>query len=338
MSLTKERLDELLERFKDLSIVLIGDLFLDRWYEIDPLLDEPSLETGKPAHQVVGKRSAPGAGGNVLNDIAALGTGHVTAVSFVGDDGDGYELLSHLKRIGIDVSKVLVSDRVVTPSYIKPLWPEEGERFDIKNFRKTPADIEDALIGSLESLMKEKPDAVVILDQVCEAGCGVVTEKVRNAVAGIAEANPGTVFIADSRQFPGEFRNVILKCNNHEALEISGGRKDDDTFSPDEVFSAMHRLEELTGRQVIVTCNKYGIAVRDGNESRLVPAVRQNGPIDVCGAGDAATAGFAAALSAGASMQEAAAVANLCSGVCVRKIDQTGSASPLEIQAIFREY
>ena len=67
MSLTKERLDELLERFKDLSIVLIGDLFLDRWYEIDPLLDEPSLETGKPAHQVVGKRSAPGAGGNVLD-------------------------------------------------------------------------------------------------------------------------------------------------------------------------------------------------------------------------------------------------------------------------------
>jgi len=66
------RLDELLSRFRGLRVAVIGDFFLDKYLEVDPRLAEPSLETGKTAHQVVGTRHAPGAAGTVVNNLAAL--------------------------------------------------------------------------------------------------------------------------------------------------------------------------------------------------------------------------------------------------------------------------
>ena len=64
--MTRERLTELFSGFASLRIAVAGDLFLDRWYEIDESLNEPSVETGLTAYQVVRKRAAAGAAGTVL--------------------------------------------------------------------------------------------------------------------------------------------------------------------------------------------------------------------------------------------------------------------------------
>ncbi|MBR3271882.1 MAG: carbohydrate kinase, partial [Clostridia bacterium] len=200
MELTRNRLTEIFTRYADLKIALVGDLFLDQWFEIDPSLNEISLETGKTAHQVVGRRTSPGAGGNVLSNLAAMGAGKLWVISLIGHDGIGWELLQLLKARGIDVSRILWSDAIMTPSYIKPMSPDEGERFDIKNFTTTPTELENELIDRLQTVAAEA-DAVILLDQVCEPDCGVITERVRAAAAKAAEANPDTLFIADSRAF-----------------------------------------------------------------------------------------------------------------------------------------
>lgn len=336
MGISRNRLLELFSRFGSLRIVLIGDLFLDRFYEIDPALDEPSLETGKTAHQVVKKRSAPGAGGTVLNNLAAMGVGGIRAISLIGADGDGWELLRHLAARGIDSAGVLVSDRVTTPLYLKPLFPEEGERFDVKNFQPTPRDLEQRLIDALGEAANDA-DAVILLDQVTEADCGVLTARVREAAAAVAEAHPGTLFLADSRAFSDRFRSVTVKCNNYEAAMIARNAAPREPFDAAEVFADLDALERRCRRPAIVTCNRFGIAVSSEGRHMLLPAVRHTGPIDICGAGDAATAGFAAALSAGATMAEAAEIANLASGVTVRKLGETGTASQEEMLALFAE-
>ena len=46
------RLTELLNRFAGLRVAVVGDLFLDQWFHIDPALDEPSVETELTAWQV----------------------------------------------------------------------------------------------------------------------------------------------------------------------------------------------------------------------------------------------------------------------------------------------
>lgn len=334
--LTFSRLESLLSRFKGLHIVLVGDLFLDRWYHVDPKLDEPSLETGKTAHQVVQKRSAPGAGGTVLNNLSALDAGKIEVISAIGKDGDGWELLEKLQERRIDTSGVIVSDHIVTPSYIKPLFPEEGERFDIKNFKPLPQEIEKQLIDRMQTAV-QSADAVILLDQVCEENCGVLTEKVRNAAGELAERYPEKLFLADSRAFIGAFRNVMIKCNNYEAALLAKMTPETDSFQKEHVFDCMKIMKTVTGCRTVVTCNRYGIAVESDDEYKLVSAVQHKGPIDICGAGDATTAALALAISAGASMSEAALIANLAAGVTVRKLGETGTASPKEIISLYRE-
>ncbi|MDR2768164.1 MAG: hypothetical protein LBB82_07560, partial [Treponema sp.] len=75
-----EKLEAILEKLPRLRIAVAGDLFLDKWLEIDRSLDEESVETGLTAYQVVGKRLYAGAAGSVLCGLAALGAGAVYAV------------------------------------------------------------------------------------------------------------------------------------------------------------------------------------------------------------------------------------------------------------------
>ena len=54
------------------TVGVLGDLFLDRYLDIDPALNEPSVETGLTAHQVTKVRSYPGAAGTVITTEAAI--------------------------------------------------------------------------------------------------------------------------------------------------------------------------------------------------------------------------------------------------------------------------
>ena len=71
--LTDATLNQILRRLPGLAIGVLGDLFLDRYLDLDARLTEPSLETGLDAYQVVRVRSYPGAAGTVINNLVALG-------------------------------------------------------------------------------------------------------------------------------------------------------------------------------------------------------------------------------------------------------------------------
>ena len=335
-SISRERLQEIFSRYDTLHITLAGDVFLDRWSEIDESLNEPSLETGLTAYQIVKKRSAPGAGGTVLNNLSEMGVGTLEVITIVGDDGDGWEVCKRLNERRVDTSNVIVSDQIVTPSYIKPLFPVEGNRLDIKNFKPTPDAIQDELITRIEEALK-RSDALILLDQICEADVGVLTGRVREAVCSMADRYPDKLIFADSRAFIECFHDVVIKCNCLEAARMTGREADEEVFDRDEVFACMDELREKNRKPVIVTCNKHGVAVEAGDGKKLVPAVLHKGPIDICGAGDACSAGLVTALCAGASYAEAAAIGNLSSGVTVRMLGQTGAASREAMLALYDE-
>src|SRR5437660_4637298 len=108
--LTESVLRQVLERIPSLTIGVLGDLFLDRYLDIDADLTEPSIETGLDAFQVVRVRSCPGAAGTIINNLVALGVGHVEPICVIGDDGEGYELRQALNRLpGVD-SEALLAD------------------------------------------------------------------------------------------------------------------------------------------------------------------------------------------------------------------------------------
>jgi bifunctional ADP-heptose synthase (sugar kinase/adenylyltransferase) len=330
-----QRLRHIVDRFPASRIAVLGDFFLDKYLDVDPELAEISLETGKTAHQVVSVRCSPGAAGTVANNLAALGAGTIHALGFVGDDGEGYQLRKALQRLRCDTGGLLaVADRF-TPTYLKPRdrrnpdLSGEHERYDTKNRKPVPVDVQDAVLAHLARLVPDV-DAVIVLDQVDEAECGIVTGRMRAAIGALAAADPRKVFWADSRSRIGLFRHVIVKVNAGEAVRQVRGNSAD-AEDDGVIEQAVAELGRRTGKPVFVTAGARGMWVGDPVPT-LVPAVRVEGPTDPTGAGDSATAGAVLALCAGASPREAALVANLVASITIEQLATTGTAAPSELE------
>jgi bifunctional ADP-heptose synthase (sugar kinase/adenylyltransferase) len=332
--MTPERLAELVGRFGRLRIAVLGDFFLDRYLDIDPSLAEVSVETGKIAHQVVGVRHSPGAAGTVVCNLAALGVGTLHAVGFTGDDGDSYDLRRDLLALGCRVDHLVCDSQRMTPVYLKPRdignpgLDGEHSRYDTKNRTPTSESSIQEIIAGLDALLPEL-DAVMIQDQVEQEGCGVVTRTVVDALADRAKRYPKVVFWADSRRRIKDFRNVIVKPNQFEAVGIENPLPGQQ-LDQQQLCDAICRLKDRMGAPIFATCGPEGMVVSDPELTR-VPGVRVKGPIDTTGAGDSATAGALSALAAGATLPEAALVGNLVASITVQQLATTGTARPEQL-------
>lgn len=338
------RLEQILGAMATKTVTVFGDFFLDRYLVIDADLAEVSVETGLTAHQVVEKRLTPGAAGTIVSNLAALGVGEIICVGVIGTDGEGYELRKGLSKLKANHGTWMIEvDDRFTPCYTKPMLRQNGqeremERIDIKNHSPLSPEIENDLLDRMETLLPAS-DAVIIADQVQERNFGVVTDRVRKALAELAARYPEKIFFVDSRTRIGEFANMIVKPNKFEAVDaVAGGARPDRhstvTVSADEAVQAAKTIRTRTGRPVFLTAQEEGIYVVDTDVVR-VPAVKVEGEIDPVGAGDSCTAGTVSALCAGASYEEAALIGNLVASVTIQKLGQTGTATPAEVLAAY---
>lgn len=330
------RLNEILARFPQHRVAVLGDFFLDKYLEVDPELAEPSLETGKVAHQVVATRRYPGAAGTVVNNLAALGAGQLHAVGAVGDDGEAFDLCQGLQKIGCSTEGLLRCPELMTPTYLKPRDQDvtglagEHSRYDTKNRVATPAAVVDRLGKELERVLPNV-DALLVMDQVDMADCGVVTAALRSRVGELARRFPKVIFWADSRRFIRQFRNVMIKANQFEAVHrLNPGVGEE--IAQDDLRQLIPTLRQEIGAPVFVTCGERGIMVSDP-AFQIVPGVKVTGPIDPTGAGDSASAGAVMSLCSGATPAEAALVANLVASTTVQQLGTTGSALPDQVRA-----
>jgi bifunctional ADP-heptose synthase (sugar kinase/adenylyltransferase) len=324
-----ERLQFFLHLFPKLTVGLVGDLFLDRYLEIDAQLGDPSIETGLEAHQVVRVRNQPGALGTVLNNMAALGVGNLVPVTVIGDDGHGYDLLRSLQSLPVDDSHVLRAPDRLTPTYTKPLrqdaagsW-QELNRLDVRS-RQPLADAMCArLCRHLQSVFTQT-DGLIVLDQIDQRNTGVIDDRVRDCLRTMAQQHPQRLMYIDSRRWLSEFDFGTLKGNRAEVLAAVPDAAD--------VPTAMRQLNARTGRPVFCTLGDQGIiaACRDGRVVH-VPSGPIAGLVDIVGAGDSATSGMVLSLLAGATEIEAAAVGNLVASITIQQLGTTGTATPQQM-------
>jgi bifunctional ADP-heptose synthase (sugar kinase/adenylyltransferase) len=374
------RLEAILAGLSRLTIGLVGDLFLDRYLELDSALVETSIETGLEAYQVTRIRNSPGALGTVMNNLAALGIGQLVPVTILGDDGQAYDLLKELHKLPVDVRHIVRDPARLTPTYTKPLrrhaaggW-HELNRLDLRNNAPPSPETEERLIDQLDQIF-DRVDGLIVLDQVNEDEWGVVTTKVRERLAVLCEASPEKTVLVDSRQRIGRFRFGMLKPNVAECLKALRVATVDENLLPQQsgtddlalAREAALALVRHTGRPLFCTVGASGMLVvgfgekGDRNllpESRRagrgcsaqkvpvpffdpslehVPGYPVTGPIDIVGAGDSATAGLMSALLSGASPREAAAVGNLVASITVQQIGTTGTASPEQVIARWKQ-
>lgn len=312
------------------SVLVVGDICLDRWCVYDPALSEASRETGIPRCAVVSTRTTPGAGGTVAANLASLGAGRVSVLGAVGRDGFAHELRQALQRRGIEGDRLVRSARLQTFTYTKLLRAGSGvedlPRVDFVNAEPAPRSVERRILKRFTAGAGDF-DAVVVADQAETDEGGVVTPAVRDAVATAARERPDGVFVADSRERIEHFRGVIAVPNEGEARRAcrrAFGR---------ESLAELHR--RIAGPALVVTAGARGARLVDGAGERWIPAVSLGTAIDVCGAGDSLAAGLTLGLVAGASVETALRFGIIVAGVTVRK-PGTGCASPEEVLAAER--
>lgn len=330
-TLSQSRLAELLKKFSSVRIAVVGDYFLDKYLDLEPSMEETSVETGRPAHQVVDIRTFPGCAGTVVSNLASLGVKTLHAIGFRGDDGEGYDLEKRLHALGCHTEHLhAVGDRH-TPTYLKPRdcndasLAGEHDRYDTKNRTSTSTATEYLLLQSLAAVVGQV-DALMIMDQVEEPNCGVVTDTVRQEIIRLAALHPRVVFWADSRRRIHDFRQVIIKPNQFEVMSREFPMPGEE-IELQALLAAARGLREKAGAPVVITRGALGMLVSDPQWTE-VPGFQVTGETDPTGAGDSASAGMVTSLCAGADLAEAAVVANLVASVTIEQLATTGVARP----------
>jgi bifunctional ADP-heptose synthase (sugar kinase/adenylyltransferase) len=347
LRLTEQTVEHVLASVPRLTIGVLGDLFLDRYLDLDASLTEPSLETGLDAYQVVRVRAFPGAAGTVINNLVALGVGRVLPLAVIGDDGEGYELRQALSLMcGVETGGVLTWPGRRTPTYTKPMLHEVGRparelnRLDIQNRSPMPVQAEERLLVLLADAARRrlKPaatklpmDGLVVLDQVSQPDCGVVTSRVREQVAELGREGSFPI-LADSRERIGLFRAVCLKPNQRECERATADAAED-------LSARVIRLCRQVGSAIFCTRGEMGILLGKPGQDRPIEvgAYPVDGPIDTVGAGDSTSAGIICALASGQTHEEAAAFGNLVASITVQQIGTTGTATPEQIRQRLHE-
>jgi len=346
--MTPARAAEILGRIRSARIGIVGDFCLDAYWHIDRGTPELSIETGKPTRGVRAQQYNPGGAGNVAANCRAIGAGAVRAFGVIGPDLFGREMAAILSARGIDAGRLIVQEHDwATPVYAKPyIGAEEQERIDFGRWNMLAEGTGDALAGSVRESLPGL-DAVIVNQQLER---GFASRAVIQALNHLAASFPRLPFILDSRSMSGSFSGMILKLNAAEAFRLagavdesrpaqaagSGTAEDASTASSETIGARARSIGRRTGKPVFVTRGADGILLFDGDQVEELGAVKLDGPIDTVGAGDTTVAAIACSLAAGASFREAGEMGNLAAAVTVRKLRETGTASPEEILEMSR--
>ena len=330
------RFEKILSYFPEVKIGVLGDFFLDLYISMDRSLSELSLETNLEAFQAVDIHGLPGAAGVVTNNLIALGAG-ASAIAYIGFDGNGFLLRKELEKRGVNVEHLLRSTERYTPTYIKPMMLElnglkiELNRIDIINRTPNPRELEGEIIQRIRSAIQDY-DGILVTEQVKNDGCGVLSGRIRKALAEISSVYPDKPVIVDSRHFAAKYENVSLKMNISEACEAAGK-----SFSITQLQQKSNSLEtarqcqrffwEKLNKPIFITMGSKGISACANGVDHYYPGFQTKMPIDIVGAGDSVLAGCGISLCAGATPAEAAYIGNLVGSITIEQIGTTGIAT-----------
>ncbi|MEI7801434.1 MAG: bifunctional ADP-heptose synthase [Bacteroidota bacterium] len=304
--------EKIIKKFSGLRIAVIGDVMLDRYLHGN--VERISPEAPVPVVLIEKKEDRPGGAANVALNLKSLG---VTPVLFsvIGKDEAGKKLMELLKSSGIDSSNILQSKTRVTTSKTRVLSKNHQMiRFD-EEVQNDISDNEGDNLYSLiaQQIQKQKVDAVIIEDY----NKGVLTESLIEVLMQLFSDKKISVLVdPKNKNFYCYTGATVFKPNLREAREALGLHFGTTLKELDAAHTELKK--NLHHKNTLITLGDKGAYIHDGTKGKIVPAQIRN-VADVSGAGDTVIAVMAASLSAGATVTDAAYLANLAGGMVCEK-------------------
>ena len=323
--MTRDRILELTERACTRRIVVVGDVMLDRYLLGDT--DRLSPEAPVPVVTVRDSRAALGGAANVAANVTAIGAS-CTLVGIVGDDTNGASVRAELAAQRLDDSQLLIiAGRPTTTKTRVIARGQQIVRIDEEmDGLLAGADLErltTAAVGALDGA-----DAILLEDYNKGAlAPTLIAEVIR------AARQRGLPVVVDPkfRQFFDYAGATVFKPNRRELEAALGAAVD--LAHRDALPAALARLRV---DNLLLTLGSDGmVLVTKDHAVTHIPSLARE-VYDVSGAGDTVTAWVGAMLAAGASLREAALLANYAAGIEVGKAG-VATVSPEEVLGVHED-
>jgi D-beta-D-heptose 7-phosphate kinase/D-beta-D-heptose 1-phosphate adenosyltransferase len=308
------RARDLVGRFPGLPILVVGDVMLDRF--IVGRVTRISPEAPVPVVRFQSDYVRLGGAANVAHNIAALG-GAASLVGVVGADGAASRLREQLSLAGVNIDGLVEDRDRPTTEKVRVVTERNQQvaRIDYEHDRDAAGRIEQAMVDHATRLARGAA-ALLVSDYLK----GAVTLRVVEALVAISRANAaGTrVPLIVDPKIPhlAFYAGATLVTPNHYEAEVATHvriRTDEDARKAARDFRARAACET-----VLITRGEQGMWLSEPDAEGSIPAISRE-VSDVTGAGDTVVATLALALAAGATLGEAAALANHAAGIVVGK-------------------
>jgi D-beta-D-heptose 7-phosphate kinase/D-beta-D-heptose 1-phosphate adenosyltransferase len=325
--LAASRAQDLVGCFAGQPVLVVGDIMLDRF--IVGRVTRISPEAPVPVVLFQSDYVRLGGAANVAHNLAALG-GRPSLVGIVGADGAASRLREQLALAGVN-GDGLVEDRArATTEKVRVVTERNQQvaRIDYEHDADASGAVERALV---ERIARLGPGARVLL--VSDYLKGAITRPVVEALLAVAaSANTGGAagvripLIVDPKiPHLAAYAGAMLVTPNHHEAEVATQlrvRTDKEARQAARDFRTRTRCEA-----VLITRGAHGMWLSGPDAEGSIPAVARE-VSDVTGAGDTVVATLALALAAGATMAEAAMLANHAAGIVVGKFGPATLTAP----------
>jgi len=321
---------ELIDSFSRARIAVVGDIVADIYVFGKP--HRLSREAPVIVVRHEGEKFVPGSAANTAHNLMALAA-TVHLIGVVGDDTPGRAVVDFFdgpraKAGGIIIDKhrpTITKTRIMAGDL--HTTKQQVIRIDKEPDNQLSSEARKLLCGRLEAVLPEI-DGIVVSDY----GYDVVGPEVVELVQQVAG---GKVVVVDSRFRLGNFKGVTLATPNESEAEAATGIL---INSDADVLEAGTRLLDETGNDaILITRGNLGMALFErGANVEHIPVCGGDEIVDVSGAGDTVAATAALGLAGGATLLQAANLANFAAGLVVMK-SGTATTTREEILELIEE-
>ena len=315
-----ERARQLAAGLARTHVLVVGDAMLDKFIagrvtRISPEAPVPVVTFDHESHRI-------GGAANVAHNITSLG-GQATLVAVTGTD----DAAATLARACVDagIAPAFISDaRRPTTTKVRIVTERNQQvaRVDYEAETEIADEVEQRVIAAVQqhALIAS---AIVVSDYL--KGC--VTERVMKATIAAAKERGIPVLVDPKIPHIDYYAGATAITPNHNEAEIATNmrvRTEDDARTSARVFQGRARCEA-----VLMTRGDQGMWLLAGEaEGQLAASARE--VADVTGAGDTVIATLTLAMAAGATLLEAAHLANEAAGIAVGKFG-AATVTPAEL-------
>ncbi len=324
--LTRDRIEALLKTMAKTKVVVIGDAMLDVYLVGE--VDRVSPEAPVPVVTVHASRHGLGGAANVAANVAALGA-ECRLVAVVGEDTRGASVRTELEDLHLNSTFVITDAGRPTTSKTRVVARgQQMLRIDEEIDDPISAKVMDQLGRSLERALADA-DALLIEDY----NKGTLVPQVIERGMAIAKKRSLPVVVDPKFKNFFAYRGATVFKPNRRELELAMGAALD-LAHPDALPDA---LGKLAVDNLLLTLGSEGmmLVTKDQEITRIPTMARE--VFDVSGAGDTVTAWVGTALAAGASVREAAHIANFAAGIEVGKAG-VATVSPAEVLSVHETF